>query len=79
MNWKQKATDARELADRLTPNEEIPFDELAESGIVLPVIAGLAFGPSTLELCRLALYEKAEMYDALHLLKYVDETAGAGR
>lgn len=67
MNWKQKAQDARELADALGETPEVPFEELAGMGVVF-VTMGINPGPTAKGLVQLALYERAEVYEALETL-----------
>ena len=65
MNWKERARDARALAESLDEHVNIPFEELGELGIVI-VTLGANPGPSVKELVRSALHERAEVYEALH-------------
>ena len=80
MNFDGKADNIRSLLERLpgldekgkiirtAEDEPVPFDELAEEGILLDPKYPLALGPTMLKLLRLALTERLDLYEALRTL-----------
>jgi len=65
MNWREKAEDAERLIEQMGPPHDIPFDELAEHGIILDPKFPLPPGPTTLKLVKVALESRIEIYRAL--------------
>lgn len=49
----------------LRADEPVPFDELAEEGIVLDPKYPLRLGPTVVHLLRIALNSKLELYETL--------------
>jgi hypothetical protein len=77
MNFAGKAESIRSLLKRLpgiteegeiirtAEDEPVPFDELAEEGILLDPKYPIALGPTMLRLLRLALTERLDLYETL--------------
>ena len=70
MNWKKEGSDALLLRDAMEPGIDIDFEGLASHGIVLDPLFPLPRGPSMLNLVKIALEQRAEMYRKLHELEF---------